>query len=188
MATASSSLSLPISSNLVTVKLNHDNYLIWKLQITAYFRGQNLFGFLDGSSPAPSIDTTDKPTPDFLAWQQQDQAVTSVLLSSLSETLIAHVLSATSSRAIWLILEELFAAKSQARIMQLHYQLATLKKGSDSVAEYYQKAKFLCDTLAAAGKSLPPIEFITYLLTGLGTDFDSLVTCITTRVDPLSSV
>lgn len=70
--------------------------------------------------------------------------------------------------------------------MQVQYQLVTLKKGFDFVADYYQKVKLLYDTLAIASKSLHSIEFITYLLAGLGTDFESVVTCITTRVDPLS--
>lgn len=97
---AASSLSLPISSYLVIVKLTHDNFLLWKAQITSYFRGQNLFDFLDGSTLVPP------------SWQQQDQAITSLLFSSLSETLIAHVIFATTSHKMWLVLEELFVAKS----------------------------------------------------------------------------
>lgn len=92
MAT-SFSLSLLLSSHLVTVKLTHDNFLLWKAQITAYFYGQNLLGFLDGTTlTAPSLYATEKPTFDFIAWHQQDQAIMSVLLSSFFDTLIAHVL------------------------------------------------------------------------------------------------
>lgn len=43
----------------------------------------------------------------------------SVLISSLSENTIAHVLDATSSYEIWTTLEDLFEAKSEARIMQM---------------------------------------------------------------------
>jgi hypothetical protein len=44
---------LPVVHHLVTIKLNRDNYLLWKAQIVPYLRGQHLFGFLDGSRPAP---------------------------------------------------------------------------------------------------------------------------------------
>lgn len=104
----------------------------------------------------------------------------SILFSSLSETLIVYVIVTMSFCDIWLVLDKLFAAKSQARIMQVQYKLAMLKKGSDSISNYYQKAKLLCDTLVVAGKSLSTIEFITYLLAGLGIDFESAVTSITT--------
>ncbi|XP_040987834.1 uncharacterized protein LOC121235556 [Juglans microcarpa x Juglans regia] len=134
---------LPFSSHLVTVKLNHENYLLWKAQIMPYLKGQNLFGFVDGTN-------------------------------------------ATTSRQIWVILEDLFAAKSQAQTMHVQYQLAMLKKGFDSVATYYQKAKLLRDTLFAAGKPSSSSDFVTFLLAGLGSDYESMVTSITTPVDALS--
>lgn len=62
-----------------------------------------------------------------------------------------------------------------------------LKKGLDSVTTYYQKAKLLRDTLATIGKTLSHTEFNTYLLAGLGSNFDSMVTSIITRVDPLTT-
>lgn len=55
-----------------------------------------------------------------------------------------------------------------------------------SINEYFNKAKLISDTLFAAGKTLSPIEFTTYLLAGLGADYDSLVTSIMTRLDLLS--
>lgn len=70
--------------------------------------------------------------------------------------------------------------------MHIHYQLDTVKKSSDSITGYYQKAKFLHDTLATIGKTLSSFELNTYFLVGLGSDFDSIVTSITTRVDPLT--
>ena len=35
--------------NIVTVKLNHDNFLLWKAQIIPYMRGHRVFGFIDGT-------------------------------------------------------------------------------------------------------------------------------------------
>lgn len=69
--------------------------------------------------------------------------------------------------------------------MHLQYQLATFKKNNDSISTYYQKAKLLADTLATAGKPLCMSKFTTFLLAGLGREYDSLVTSITTHLDPL---
>jgi hypothetical protein len=66
--------------------------------------------------------------------------------------------------------------------MQVHYQLATLKKGDSTVTEYFQKFK----SLAAAGQPLNDFELVSFLLAGLGSEFDPFVTSVTTRVDPLS--
>jgi hypothetical protein len=39
--------------SVATVKLNHDNFLLWKAQLIPYCRGQDLFGYIDGSIPKP---------------------------------------------------------------------------------------------------------------------------------------
>ncbi|KAF5478921.1 hypothetical protein F2P56_005442 [Juglans regia] len=71
--------------------------------------------------------------------------------------------------------------------MQTQYQIATLKKGLESITDYFHKAKTLATSLSAAGQPLSPSEFTIYLLVGLGSDYESLVTSITTQPDPLSS-
>jgi hypothetical protein len=71
-------------------------------------------------------------------------------------------------------------------LIKVHFQLATLKKGGSSVTDYFQKFKSLADTLAAAGQPLNDFELISFLLAGLGSEFDPFVTSVTTRVDPMS--
>lgn len=70
--------------------------------------------------------------------------------------------------------------------MQTQYQLATLKKGSESITEYFNKAQNLVASLGAAGHPFSPSKFFVYLLARLGTDYESLVTFLTTRPDPIS--
>lgn len=107
-------------SHLVTIKLNYDNYLLWRAQMVPFLKGQDLYYFVNGSCTAPaSLDSLFPLNPLYLTWQQQDQAILSALISFLLENFIAHVLEATTSYEVWLILEYLFAAKSQARVMQL---------------------------------------------------------------------
>lgn len=81
----------------------------------------------------------------------------------------------------------MFASESQARIMQTRYDLATMKKNSLSVADYFQKAQNLSHILAAVGEPLKDSELISFILAGLTAEYDPLVTSITTRLDPISS-
>uniref|UniRef100_A0A2N9GP72 Reverse transcriptase Ty1/copia-type domain-containing protein n=1 Tax=Fagus sylvatica TaxID=28930 RepID=A0A2N9GP72_FAGSY len=135
-STSTAPTSLPHIQHLITIKLNRDNYLLWKAQIVPYLRGQHLYGFIDGTNPAPpssvtasTSDTTAVlPNPEFSNWHTQDQMILSALISSLSETVLAHVIKCTTSRAVWLCLERMFTSQSRARSMQLHHQLSTLKK------------------------------------------------------------
>jgi len=185
------------STNLnthVTLKLDRENYVSWRFLMSNYPEGQQLFGYIDGSIPCPPKHlpaTTAAPSsssinPSFQPWYHQDKLILSALVSSLSEPILANVVNLTTSREVWLTLEKMFSSQSKSRVMQSRYQLATLKKGALSIADYFQKAQTLAHTLAASEEPLKSSEFISYLLAGLNSEYDPLVTSITTRVDPLS--
>jgi hypothetical protein len=153
---------LPHIQHLITIKLNRDNYLLWKAQIVSYLRGQHLYGFIDGTKPAPphslaiqaSGTTAIIPNPYFYTWHTQDQMILSALISSLFETMLAHVVKCTTSRDVLLCLERMFTSQSRAHSMQIHHQISTLKKGDSSIADFYHKFTSLADTLTAIDQPL----------------------------------
>jgi hypothetical protein len=80
----------------------------------------------------------------------------------------------------------MFTSRLQARVMQSHFQLATLNKGSSSIVDYFHKFKNLVDTLAAVDKPLSDFEKQSFLLRGLSSEYDPFVTSVYTRADPFS--
>lgn len=92
----------------------------------------------------------------------------------------------TTSHEVWTTLQNLFLAQSLTHVMQMRYQLVSLKKAAGTITKYFHKAKTLAACLGAAGKTLSPSEFSVYILVGLSTDYDSLVTSLRTRLDALS--
>ena len=184
--------SLSPVHHLITIKLTRDNYLLWKAQIVPYLRGQHLFGFIEGTqSPPPQFlpSTTEfsqQPNPAFLQCHAQDQLILSALIPSLSETILAHVVKCSTSFEVWTTLERMFTAHSRARSMNIHYQLATLKKGDSSIANYFHKFTHLTDTLVAVDQPPSPHEALSFLLAGLGSEYDSLVTSVKTQLHPMS--
>ncbi len=165
-----------------------------KAQIVPYLKEQHLFGFIDGTQPPPPqflpLSTTNssqpRPNPDFLQWQSQDQLILSALISSLSETILAYVVKCSTSSKVWNTLERMFTAHSKALSMNIHYQWATLNKGDSSVANYFHKFTQLTDTLATVDQPLLPHEALSFLLAGLGSKYDSLVTYVKTQLHPMS--
>ncbi|XP_010272914.1 PREDICTED: uncharacterized protein LOC104608581 [Nelumbo nucifera] len=105
------------------------------------------------------------------------------LLMILTKLILAHVIGCTSSRSIRIILEQLYASKSRVRVMQLHFELHSLKKGALSVPQYLQKGKNLTDNLTAAGEPLSDTDYILTILSGLSSEYESFITAVTTRVD-----
>jgi hypothetical protein len=183
--------------NFSYVKLGRDNYLTWKQQLLPYLQGHDVYGYIDGSVPPPpklvsSASTSNDglsplaPNPDYKRWFQQDQLLLSTILSSLTENVLAQMIGYSISREVWMALERMYTSQSRARTLQMRTHLATLRKGNASISEYFQRVKSLCDTLAAAGQPLSDDESISYILAGLGSDFDPFVTSVTTRLDPMT--
>lgn len=54
------------------------------------------------------------------------------------------------------------------------------------MGNYINKMKILIDNLATAGKKFTKDDLISYILLGLGTEYDPVVVNITTRIDDLS--
>jgi hypothetical protein len=58
--------------------------------------------------------------------------------------------------------------------MNVHFQLATLKKDNSTITDYYQRFQQLADALAAVNKPLSHFEMVSFLLAGLGSKYDPL--------------
>jgi hypothetical protein len=64
--------------------------------------------------------------------------------------------------------------------------LSTTRKGNISVAQYVGKMKTLADDMTSAGKKLEDEDLVSYILAGLDSDFDSVISAISARVEPIS--
>lgn len=164
--------------------------------IIHYLEGQSLFGYVTDDIPCPpkfiaSLDattfiTTQLLSPKYSMWYQQDKLILSTLLFTLIESLLIYVVGIKTRREVWLALERMFAAQSHAYVMQLRYQLAILTKGASSISDYFQKAQTIAHELEAIDEPIKDSELASYVLAGLGSNYDPLITSITTHLDPVS--
>ena len=114
---------------MVPTKLKHDNYLVWKTLFALIFRRYKLSGIIDGSKVCHSpffLDESGKntgtPNMAFKLWYEKDQNILIWLNSTFSEDLIPFTVGVTSSRELWLNLEQRFGGVSVAHIHQLRSQ------------------------------------------------------------------
>ncbi|XP_071678263.1 uncharacterized protein [Lolium perenne] len=190
----------PISlDNKITIRLTADNYLYWRTQVDPILRTNLLFGFVDGSLPCPAAEIPNpaaneggaSPTianPLYAAWHQQDQAILSALVASLTEGVIGMVMLVPTSQQVWETLEASFASQSTARVMHIRAELGKIKKRDyPNATAYFNKVKSLSDVLSSVGQPLRPDEFNTFLVAGLDSEYDALADRIGARpvYDPL---
>lgn len=124
-------ISAPVKSSTIATaiscKLTRTNFLLWKAQVIPILRGVQLFGHLDGTTPAPpekvvtEPNTAEKeatepaktsPNPDYQTWVIQDQAVIGGLLSSITEEVLPQLIRCTSTaHQLWTSLHTMFSAQ-----------------------------------------------------------------------------
>jgi hypothetical protein len=112
--------------------------------------------------------------------------VLSYLLTSISREILVQVAAFPSTVDVWKHIETAFASQSCARVINTRMVLATTQKGSSTVEEYISKMKSLADEMASAGKKLDDEELCSYIMAGLDYEYNSLVSSIAARVEPIT--
>ena len=144
----------------IAVRLNSNNFMLWRALSVPNFAGVRLHGFLDGSAKAPAKTMTqgigDAATtvtnPDYAQWWTLDQNVLGHILSSMTEEISAQLIGYTTAAAAWEAVHAMFAAENRAGVRALKRQIQELKKGDKSAAAYMQQVKSLADVLAIISK------------------------------------
>jgi hypothetical protein len=156
--------------------------------------GARLEGFLTGKAIMPDAELQSRDgdkiikisNPAYEDWVALDQQVLSFLLASISKEVLIQVSSKTTATEVWRHIETIFSSQTRARAVNTRLALSTARKGSSSVADYVGKMKALGDEMAAAGRPLEDDELVEYILTGLDEEYDSVVSSVLGRTEPIS--
>jgi hypothetical protein len=171
----------------IPVRLDHGNFMMWKGLLPRNLSGANLHGYLDGSKVAPAPMITqgegDKavviPNQAYHRWWTQDQKVLGLLLGLMEPDLACQLIGCKTAAAACAAVHAMFGAHSRANFRHIRRQLHSLRKEEMTAAEYMHKMKSLADTMAAAGAPISNDELIDYIITGLGSTFNSIAVSLT---------
>ncbi|KAL5743425.1 hypothetical protein ACOSQ2_026541 [Xanthoceras sorbifolium] len=108
------------------------------------------------------------------------------LLSTLSPPIFGQVSHCITAYELWNCITQIFSQNSLARVLNLRAQLQNLKKGSMSVTDYIVKIKGIADMLMAAGQVLTERDIVTYILGGIGQEYDPVVASLTGKKEEVS--
>ena len=172
---------LPSVLPLIGVCRNQSNYTIWKSQVLPTVKAYDLEGFLIGTKSSSSLSPEDPVNSEFIQWNRLDQFLLSWLLSSISYSMLGHIIHCKTASEIWKTLEQIFSTKSKARILNLRFMLQSTKKGSMTSENYFLKMKSLADELMVAGQPVSEDELVLYVSGGLGPEYESVVVTLTSK-------
>ncbi|KAF3773773.1 hypothetical protein EJ110_NYTH54655 [Nymphaea thermarum] len=144
-------------ASLVSVKLDENNYLLWKSQLRSAMYSQDLLRYVDGSSTSPPERlnaNSAEINPEYIKWKRSDQLTLSWILSTVSESILTQIISYDTAREAWVALANAHASHSNIRILQLKRDLQNAKKNDKSMLEYLNHVKFLVDSLRAVNETV----------------------------------
>ncbi|KAL4319912.1 hypothetical protein GQ457_18G001030 [Hibiscus cannabinus] len=170
------------SSKKINVTLDDHNYLLWHQQVYLTVKTHRLLKYIDSKVQPPphyvSQNGVDAINLEYELFEEQDGALATWLLSTVSENVLPHLIGLNTASAIWNTLHRLYSAKTTSRLMSYRRLLHSQKKGDLGMKDYLMRIKSICDNLANCGESISEYERITAILNGLPPEFDSVVTVI----------
>jgi hypothetical protein len=104
----------------------------------------------------------------------------------LSKDVLVQVSSCNTAAEAWAMIQGMYASQTQSRSVNTRIALATTRKGTSTVIEYFDKMKALGDEMAASGRPLDEEELIEYIITGLDNEYTPLVSALCARKEPIS--
>ncbi|KAJ1685430.1 hypothetical protein LUZ63_016820 [Rhynchospora breviuscula] len=180
-------LNLPIHT-----KLSRSNFLAWRSQIEPLLHAYGLSSFITSPALSPSavhpVTGQVQLNPDYLSWYKQDQMILAWLRTSLSESVLAQVVSCSTTFDLWRHLTQSFSASSRARLTELKTRLQTATKGGSSCSEFLQQIRATADELTFVGSPVTDQDLVLTVLRGLGTEYNAFVVAVNTRAEPISFV
>jgi gag-polypeptide of LTR copia-type len=100
--------------------------------------------------------------------------------SSLTEIIQGQVAACQTTTDLWSCLKHSYSATYNARLTDLRRQINSSLKGSSSCIDYLNRLRGLSDELSFIGFPMSDDDLISALLNGLGPEYNSFVTSVTT--------
>lgn len=145
------------------VKLDEGTFIQRQQQVRLILDGYSLIGFINGTLPPPSRfvqspDVSLIPNLSAQVFAQQDQLLTSWLLSTISTSCLSSFTDARTACDVWTTAASLFAVDIGAKQSWIRHELHSLKKGTLSIKNYVARINNLCALLEASGTRIPEAE------------------------------
>ncbi|XP_021815955.1 uncharacterized protein LOC110758400 [Prunus avium] len=150
--------------------------------------GNGIMGFLDGSAPCPpqfvdsSSDSATRIVSNaYKVWKIHDKALMALITATLSASAISCIIGSQSATDMWTSLKERFADVSRASIFQMKTDLQNIKKGSESIDQYFQRIKDAKDQLSTVGVDISDEDIVILALKGLPSEYNTVKAVIRSK-------
>ncbi|KAJ8636292.1 hypothetical protein MRB53_010559 [Persea americana] len=132
-------------TNLIPIKLDSTNFLLWKPLFRPILRSHHLEHFIDGSKRIPHCeiiiaDGKTSPKYPFSAWFERDQTLLSWINDTLSKSTLPYIAGKENAKDAWGSLKHQYVSLSRSHVIELEKRLQHVKDYS-TMQEYLHQLK-----------------------------------------------
>lgn len=178
---------------MLIVRLQDDNFVKWSFQFQSVLRGYDIFYHFTRDAPCPpkivintEIGVTKEVTSAYKNWVKKDLALLSLLIATLSDDAMEHIIGCKTSYEACTCLQERFASVSMVWINQLKSEFHTIQKCGESIDKFLLWVKTIRDQLVSAGEKITENDFLIAVLFGLPPEFEMIKIVILARDSTIS--
>lgn len=123
--------------------LNGRNYDEWAQNLRVALSARKKFGFIDGTIPKPTTDSTDHED-----WMANNHLLVTWIKLTIEPKLRSNISHKEYAKDLWDHIKRRFALKSGARYQQLRASLANCRQAGSSVEDYFGRLTKIWDSMA----------------------------------------
>ncbi|KAK0586960.1 hypothetical protein LWI29_015268 [Acer saccharum] len=179
---------MPMPTQASSVKLDRENFLLWKNMVMPIIRSYKLEGYILGTKICPpqfiQNDKSEKdPNPEYDTWVFQDQFLLWWLYQAMTLGIASQVMGKPSTKVLWDALVELYGVQSRSRENYYRQMLQQTRKGSMKMDEYLNTMKKYADHMALAGAPVTMRDLVPQITSGLDDEYTPAVLMVESKPD-----
>lgn len=151
---------------LPLLKLDGENWAVWKFQTSVILRSRGLYDIVTGENLKP-----DSGTADIEKWIKGDCKAQEIIVTRVEPGPMTHLLSCETACEMWTKLKSVFDKESVVSVHLLQQKLFSLEFADQSVSTYISQLEEIQSKLKQAGEELSEKMLITKILMSLPVRF-----------------
>lgn len=148
-------------STVAPLKLNGENWVVWKFQTSVILKGRGWFDVVTGEriKPTTGDDAIHK-------WIRDDAKAQELIVTRMEQGPLTHLLSCESSKEMWTKLKSVYDKESVVSVHLLQQKFFSMEFG-DTVSNYISQLEEIKTKLKQAGEEISDKMIITKILMSL---------------------
>ncbi|KAG9453416.1 hypothetical protein H6P81_006320 [Aristolochia fimbriata] len=172
------------SVQIVPVKLDNSNYVLWASLMRNFLKGRNLWKYVTGNCKMPIATSDVSSTKAIQEWEINNSWVITLLASAVSPSISLQVGKFELAVDAWSFLEKRFVGTNIAQKYKLEIDIRSLCQGPlQSISDFYAQMSLLWDKLPCYIDEVKLVQF----LMALREDYESVWSSMLHRI-PLLDV